>query len=48
MNDDKYNFIRPQSTKPARAHGLSKTQKPDDNLLPLRPKSIIYTTGNAY
>ena len=36
INDDEYNSIRPQSTKPARA----------DTLRPLRP--IIDTTGNAY
>ena len=43
---DEYNTIRPQSTKPARAHGLPKTHKPFDNLPPLRP--IIDTTGTAY
>ncbi len=46
INDDEYNSIRPQSTKPARAHGLPKTHKSYDNLPPLRP--IIDTTGNAY
>jgi hypothetical protein len=46
INDDEYNSIRPQSTKPARAHGLPKTHKSYDTLPPLRP--IIDTTGNAY
>jgi hypothetical protein len=46
INDDEYNSIRPQSTKPAQAHGLPKTHKSYDNLPPLRP--IIDTTGNAY
>ena len=46
INDDEYNSIRPQSTKPARADGLPKTHKSYDTLLPLRP--IIDTTGNAY
>ena len=46
INDDEYNSIRPQSTKPTRTHGLPKTHKPYDNLPPLRP--IIDTTGNTY
>jgi hypothetical protein len=46
INDDEHNSIRPQSTKPARAHGLPKTHKSYDNLPPLRP--IIDTTGNTY
>ena len=46
INDDEYNSIRPQSTKPARAHGLPKTHKSYDTLPPLRP--IIDMTGNAY
>ena len=35
INDDEYNSMRPQSTKPAQAHGLPKTHKPYDNLPPL-------------
>ena len=46
ITDEIYNSIRPQSTKPARAHGLPKTHKPFDNLPPFRP--IIDTTGTAY
>ena len=49
INDDEYNSsIRPwpQSTKPARTHGLPKIHKPYDNLPPLRP--INGTTCNAY
>jgi hypothetical protein len=38
--------IRPQSTRPARAHGLPKTHKSFDNLPSFRP--IIDTTGTAY
>ena len=43
---DEYNTVRPQLTKPARAHGHPKTHKPFDNLPPLRP--IIETTGAVY
>ena len=46
MHDATYNTIRPQSTKPARAHGLPKTHKSFDNLPTFHP--IIDTTGTAY
>ena len=46
IDDATYNAIRPQSTKPARAHGLPKTHKSFDNLPTFRP--IIDTMGTAY
>jgi hypothetical protein len=46
INDETYKNIRPQSTRPARAHGLPKTHKSFDNLPSFRP--IIDTTGTAY
>ena len=46
IDDETYKNIRPQSTRPARAHGLPKTHKPFDNLPSFRP--IIDTTGTAY
>ena len=46
IHDITYRNIRPQSTRPARAHGLPKTHKPFDYLPSFRP--IIDTTGTAY
>ncbi len=46
IDDVTYRNIRPQSTRPARAHGLPKTHKPFDYLPSFRP--IIDTTGTAY
>ena len=46
INDDVYNNIRPQSTKPARSHGLPQTHKTFENLPPFR--TVIDTTGTAY
>ena len=46
ITDDEYKTIRPQSTQPARAHGLPKTHKQFDNVPPFRP--IVDTTGIAY
>ena len=46
IDDSTYEHIRPQSTRPARAHGLPKTRKSFDVLPPFRP--IIDTTGTAY
>ena len=46
IDDSTYEHIRPQSTRPARAHGLPKTHKSFDVLPPFRP--IIDTTGTAY
>jgi hypothetical protein len=46
IDDETYKNIRPQSTRPARAHGLPKTHKSFDNLPSFRP--IIDTTGTAY
>ena len=41
-----YSEIKPQSSRPARAHGLPKTHKAFDSLPPFRP--IIDTTGTAH
>ena len=46
ITSDIYSEVQPQSTKPARAHGLPKTHKDFDTLPPFRP--IIDTTGTAY
>ena len=46
ISDDKHANIRPQSTKPARARGITKTQEPFDVLTPFRP--IVHTTGTTY
>jgi hypothetical protein len=46
IDDTTYKDIRPQSTRPARAHGLPKTHKHFDHLPSFRP--IIDTTGTAY
>ena len=46
ITSDIFSEVQPQSTKPARAHGLPKTHKNFDTLPPFRP--IIDTTGTAY
>ena len=46
IDDTIYSEIKPQSSRPARAHGLPKTHKAFDSLPPFRP--IIDTTGTAY
>ena len=46
IDDIIYSEIKPQSSRPARAHGLPKTHKAFDSLPPFRP--IIDTTGTAY
>ena len=46
ITNDVYSEVQPQSTQPARAHGLPKIHKDFDNLPPFRP--IIDTTGTAY
>ena len=46
ISTEVYSEVQPQSTKPARAHGLPKTHKDFDTLPPFRP--IIDTTGTAY
>ena len=46
ITSDVYSEVHPQSTQPARAHGLPKIHKDFDNLPPFRP--IIDTTGTAY
>ncbi len=46
IDDETYKNIRPQSTGPARAHGLPKTHKSFDNLPSFHP--IILSTGTAY
>ncbi len=46
IDDSTYEHVRPQSTRPARAHGLPKTHKSFDVLPPFRP--IVDTTGTAY
>ena len=46
ITGDTFSEVQPQSTKPARAHGLPKTHKNFDTFPPFRP--IIDTTGTAY
>ena len=46
ITSEVYSEVQPQSTKPARAHGLPKIHKDFDTLPPFRP--IIDTTGTAY
>ena len=46
INEDVYNSIQPQSTRPARSHSLPKTHKTFENVPPFR--SVIDTTGTAY
>jgi hypothetical protein len=46
ITSDAFSEVKPQSTKPARAHGLPRTHKDFDTLPPFRP--IIDTTGTAY
>jgi hypothetical protein len=46
ITSDVFSEVQPQSTQPARAHGLPKTHKDFDTLPPFRP--IIDTTGTAY
>ena len=46
IDEATYQSIRPQSAKPARAHGLPKIHKPFDNIPKFRP--IIDTTGTTH
>ena len=46
ITSEVYSEVQPQSTKPARAHGLPKIHKDFDTLSPFR--LIIDTTGTAY
>ena len=46
ITSDVYSEVQPQSTLPARAHGLTKIHKDFDTLPPFRP--ISDTTGTAY
>ena len=46
ITNDVYSEVQPQSTQPARAHGLPKIHKDFDNLPPFRP--IIDTTGTDF
>ena len=46
IDEATYKSIRPQSAKPARAHGLPKIHKPFDNIPKFRP--IIDTTGTTH
>ena len=46
INETTYQMIRPQSAKPARAHGLPKIHKKFDKLPKFRP--IINTTGTTH
>ena len=46
IDEATYQSIRPQSAKPARAHGLPKIHKPFDDIPKFRP--IIDTTGTTH
>ena len=46
ITSDVYSEVQPQSTQPARAHGLPKTHKDFDTLPPFHP--IIDTTGTTF